>query len=107
KINNALVAISPDDLEHAMYDRVDRYHSRKHFVQSILPISSRATAAVHVASRMSCRGVAHSITVLSLFRGKVPFHKDIVSILMSARYSANTTWKCDGGCSFGKNWIFI
>src|SRR6266513_2859125 len=40
KINDTLVPVGPYNLEHAVNDGVDRHHSWKHFVQSILPISS-------------------------------------------------------------------
>jgi hypothetical protein len=88
KIHNPFIPVIPDDLEHALDNWGDGDHARKHFVQSILPISSLALAAAHVASNIDRRGLAHSITDLNLLRGKLPFQSCIVSILIIARYSA-------------------
>src|SRR5438477_9797040 len=62
KIDHAFVAIRPHNLQNALNDTADGLDSRKHFVQSILPSSSFAIAALHVASRIACRGMAHWIT---------------------------------------------
>jgi hypothetical protein len=53
KINNAFIAIIPDDFENAMDDWTDGNHSWKRFAQSILPISSLAVAAAHVANNIA------------------------------------------------------
>src|SRR5262245_17465298 len=56
KIHNPFISVIPDDLEHALDDWGDGDHARKHFFQSILPISSLAVAAAQVASNIARRG---------------------------------------------------
>src|SRR5215510_5341747 len=62
KIHNPFISVIPDALDHALDDWGDGDHARKHFFQSILPISSLAVAAAQVASNIARRGLAHSIT---------------------------------------------